>query len=260
MSGARVPVEVQRPGLLAFWDFHEAPGEARVSGAGEAYRLRECGGPILRVNEGPFGSAARIATGQYFLLPREELGALDIHGPKAEVSVVAWVKRLGAANWQAVAGVWDESVDTRQYCLFLNAYSETSCRTMQRTPCANRVHAHISSVGGPTPGAPFCLTYATGASEVLPGRWACLAFTYDAKEIRVYVDGRLDAQFETNPFPYAEGIFDGGPAGAPLSVGANSVRGQMENFFDGLFGGLAIFGRALQPDEVAGLSAARRQG
>lgn len=55
---------------------------------------------------------------------------------------------------------------------------------------------------------------------------------------------------KTNPFPYEEGIFDGGADGANFTVGSNSVRNAMENHFVGKIGGLAVFDRALTEAEL----------
>ena len=63
------------------------------------------------------------------------------------------------------------------------------------------------------------------------------------------------AEENFNPFPYKEGIFDGGTKGAEFTVGANHVGGvQNNNRFSGLMSGLAVFDRALSVDEMAKLA------
>jgi hypothetical protein len=238
------------PGLAAFWDFREEAGEKRQSLASPPLALQEEGGPIARVHEGPFGTAIKIKSGQWLRVPREELGPLNIHGPQAAVTVVAWIQRERTAPWQAIAGVWDETRKKRQYCLFLNAASKTDHRTMTRTPCKDLFQGHVSAVGGPTPGERFCITYASSASKVPFEDWQCLALTYDSKEVRLYLNGRLDAAEGTNPFPYADGLFDGGEDGGEFTVGSVSVAGKPGNFFGGKIGGLAVFSRALSPAEI----------
>lgn len=250
-SATEAVIDIQ--GLAAFWDFREQAGEKRQSLANPPLALQEVGGPISRVQEGPFGTAIKIKSGQWLRVPRKELGPLNIHGPQAAVTVVAWIQRERTAPWQAIAGVWDETRKKRQYCLFLNAASKTDHRTMTRTPCKDLFQGHVSAVGGPTPGERFCITYASSASKVPFEDWQCLALTYDSKEVRLYLNGRLDAAEGNNPFPYADGLFDGGEDGGEFTVGSVSVGGKPGNFFGGKIGGLAVFSRALTADEILNL-------
>jgi hypothetical protein len=244
------------PGLVAFWDFQEDAGQPRVARGPQPHALREMKGPIARADSGVFGPhSARIRPGQWFLIERPDIGALDIHGKDAQVSVVAWVMREDKSSWQAIAGVWDETRGKRQYCLFLNAPRGTRADEMKRYPLANRVHGHVSGIGGPTPGNEFCITYSSGATEIPMQQWHCLAMTCDGRESRVYVDGRLDALEHCNPFPYPDGLFDGGADGADFTVGAVHSGGSWGNFFGGQIGGLAIFRRALSEAEMQALAA-----
>lgn len=243
-------------GLVAFWDFQEPAGQPRIARGSQPLALQEKKGPIARVDGGVFGPhAARLKHGQWFIIERKDIGPLDLHGKDAQVSVVAWVKREHPASWQAIAGVWDETRKKRQYCLFLNAPRGTKADEMKRYPLANRIHGHVSAVGGPTPGEEFCITYSSGVTEVPLHQWHCLAMTYDGQASRVYVDGKLDALKQYNPFPYPDGLFDGGAVGADFTVGAVHRGGTWGNFFGGQIGGLAIFKRALSEAEMQALAA-----
>ncbi len=240
------------PGLVAFWDFQEAEGSPRVSRGPAPLALQEQKGPIARVDGGIFGPhAAKIERGQWFIIERKDVGPLNLHGKDTQVTVVAWVKREAASTWQAIAGVWDETRKKRQYCLFLNAARGTRADEMKRHPLANRIHGHVSAIGGPTPGDEFCITYSSGATEIPMEGWHCLAMSYDGLASRVYVDGRLDAWEHYNPFPYPDGLFDGGEDGADFTVGAVHRGGEWGNFFGGVIGGLAVFSRALDDEEMA---------
>lgn len=241
-------------GLVAFWDFQEAAGQPRISQP-KGYALQEKKGPIGRLNEGVFGAGSvDIKAGQWLMIPRAQTGALNIHGKTAQVTVVAWAKRRGKESWQAIAGVWDETRKKRQYCLFLNAPRGTRADEMKRYPLANRIHGHVSSIGGPTPGEEFCITYSSGATEIPLQKWVCLAMQYDGKQSRVYVNGKLDSLENYNPFPYDEGLFDGGAEGADFTVGAVHRGGSWGNFFNGYLGGLAIYDRALSEAELRTLA------
>jgi hypothetical protein len=256
ISGVAVAGDAEKilktPDLVAFWDFQEDAGEARVSKGGPAvFALQEKDGPVKRVDGGIFGPhAASIKVGQRLQIDRKDIGALDIHGKEAQVSVVAWVMRKQPAAWQAIAGVWDETRKKRQYCLFINGTTATRSDEMKRYPVKHRVHGHVSAIGGPTPGNPFCITYSSGATEIQLNQWQCLAMSYDGKFSKVFVNGKLDAWELRNPFPYEEGLFDGGDNGADFTVGAVHRGGEWGNYLGGRIGGLAVFKRALTDAEM----------
>ncbi len=241
-------------GLAAFWPLSEAEGNLRrAEGGGPA--LREAAGPVATVDDGVFGQRIlSIRPGQWLEVPRDELGALDIYGPDAAVTVVVWFRRDDPEYWQALAGVWDESRDLRQYCLFAHARLRTLSDSLERVACADQLHAHVSDVGGPTPDKAFCYTYATGATPAPVGEWCCAALSYDGREVTLWRDGRIDALAGSNPFPAPGGLFDGGSDGAVFAIGANSVRGAMGNFFGGLIAGVAVYRRVLSAEEHAGLA------
>ncbi|MES2462261.1 MAG: LamG-like jellyroll fold domain-containing protein [Armatimonadota bacterium] len=253
---------VKVPGLLCFWDFQEKAGQERVSRIGEPYRLREVKAPVERVEGGIFGPyAARFArdSAGSLAIPRANCPALNIHGPRAQVSLIAWIKRdpthpKDAGACQAVAGMWNEHA-RRQYCLFLNLRIHES---------AEQVGAHISHLGGATPGFKYCMDAAIGATKVPPSTWQCVAITYDGVFARAYLNGRLDERGDRNPYRYEGGIFDGGPDGADFTVGAvlrpERVDEQfvahgsvLANRFYGLLGGLAVYRRALSDAEISAI-------
>jgi Concanavalin A-like lectin/glucanases superfamily len=88
---------------------------------------------------------------------------------------------------------------------------------------------------------------------VLSHEWHLVAFTYDGVHAKSYLDGALDRREGLNPYRYEAGLFDGGEDGSPFTVGAVSRGGRMGNFYAGLLGGRAVFGRALTEDELAAL-------
>jgi hypothetical protein len=239
------PLPVDIRDLICFWDFQEPAGQDRIAKGPQSYRLKEKNGLIECVDDGVFGShAARFVEGKWMEISRKDCPLLDIHGPKAQVSVVAWIKRGrhdGPRHCEAVAGIWNETRKQRQYCLFLNLGIWNS---------ADQVCGHISSIGGPTPGFKYCMDAAIGAAAVPYGRWQCVGFSYDGALVRAYLNGQLDERSDRNPYRYAGGLFDGGPDGADFTVGAVNRSGAMGNWYTGLIGGLAIYRRALSEDEM----------
>lgn len=255
------------PGLICFWDFSEPGGQPRRSQGPFDYALEERNGPVQRVEGGVWGAfAARIEHGQWFRIERSKCPALDLHGPGAQFTILAWVKRLGDYPWQFVAGMWNESAAKRQYALFTSGVFKTNWRTFTRTPTEHRAHAYVSAEGGGTPGKGVCFSYSTGATFLELDRWYFLAATYDQKELRAYVNGKLDTLENHNPFHYpGKPIFDGGPNGSDFTVAqraagswADYPEGRIRNSvgFSGVIGGLAVYRRALSSEEIDRIHAA----
>jgi hypothetical protein len=253
------------PGLVCFWDFQEPAGALRTARGPHTYALREGDKAVERVDDAnaPFGRyAARFEVNHWLFIPRRECPALGIGGANAKVTVVAWIKREKSdyKGCQAVAGLWNEH-GTRQYCLFLNLGIWES---------REQVGAHVSDVGGPTPGYKYCMSAAIGATPVAFDEWHCVAITYDGTEAKAYLNGSLDVrepqgQPGRNPFHFPGGLFDGGENGADFTVGSvlrpEYVDDNLQphgsvtaNPFIGLLGGLAVYNRALSGDEIAALA------
>lgn len=285
-SGDRTVVE-RTPGLVAFWTFGEDGGTPRVSSATrERHPLAEVGGPIPRVAGGPFsGYAAELDGKHYFSIPYAQTGDLNLAGPDAQVSMFAVVRIVNLRQSRTIAGMWSEGrgagddTGTRQYALLMN---------MPTYGGPNKLVPHISSEGGVTRRAdgtafPWCADYAVSAHEVPTGTWCTVAFTYDGKYIRAYLNGVLDelkldavAHKRTdryftregpaggdrgmNPYYHGRGIFRYDAAkhaatkpggGSDFTVGARYAVGKMLGEATiGRFGGLAVFSRALTDREM----------
>lgn len=254
------------PDLVAFWDFQD--GTLQSAGP-SPIRLRVAGAPPDFVSDGVFGprslrfrAEGQLAAG-HLAATAAEAPALNIGGPAATVTVVAWIRREPTAyrGCQFIAGVWNEH-HRRQYGLFLNLGIWDS---------SQQIGAHVSSHGGPTPGHPYCMDVAIGATPVPFNAWHCVAFTYDGLHARAYLDGVLDVREPQgapgrNPFQYPGGLLKGsadftvGAVARPAKVesdgqgGFRETGGLIANPFTGLLGGLAVFKRALSAAELATLA------
>jgi hypothetical protein len=231
---------------VAQWKFspgHEFPFRSLCGG----YLLEPRGDGIGFFDDPELNQAVlEFSRGGWLELPRSRLGALDIHGPGATVTVCVKVRISRPDLYQAIAGVWDETHSKRQYCLFYNINT--------RYESEGNAHGHISHVGGATPGHRFCVTYATGATRLPVGEWIDLAMVYDGRDIRVYVNGQLDqnpradpfrGNRSLNPYNYPGSIFDGGRNGAPFTVGGVHRSGEMGNWFIGRLAELTVYDSAL---------------
>lgn len=252
-------------GLVAFWDFSEEPGMPKCSKGAGCYEFTEYGDPIPVVEEGPWsGRSVQLNGASYLSLPYEKTGALDLKDN--QVTVLAWIKKESRQTG-FVGGMWNEYQEggKRQYGLFVS---------LPHYNGADQVCGHISKTGKPTPPFPYSIDYSASKQTVPLGQWCCVAFTYDGKYIRSYLDGVFEPRepeliSHTKGFPgYPEGLVqsknpyyypDGmGSNGSDFTVGAVLVKSGMGNFFVGKIGGLAVFNRALSPEEIAKISKIRR--
>lgn len=279
----------QMPGLIAFWKFGEPAGsERRSSGTLNSLPLQEFGGPIARVESGPFsGYSAELRGGQFFKIPYAETGDLNISGPNAAVSMYAVVRLLDLDVSRTIAGMWSEGLGseddsgTRQYAMLINMPAYGGPR---------KLVPHVSSEGGVTrreDGTPFpwCVDYAVTAQEVPEERWVTLGFTYDGKWLSAYIDGKLDrydadlaahnrgdryftsegpdgGERGLNPYYHGRGLFSFDPekhaqskpmGGSDFTVGARFALGK--TFPEGIgtkwrIGALAVFNRVLTEEEM----------
>jgi hypothetical protein len=244
-----VPDAVGVNGLISFWDFQEPPAASRIARGQYAYVLREAVGPINRVSGGVFGPyAAELRRGQYFVIPRAECKALDLHGTGAQLTVVAWLQRhrKPEVECEAVAGMWNETCAKRQYCLFLD---------LRIHQAGDNVCGHVSATGGPTNGYPRCMDAAIDGNYLTYFDWHCVAFTYDGHYACAWLDGRAETRVGFNPYAFPHGIYDAGGEGADFTVGAVDRAGELGNWFVGRLGGLAVYRRALALNELTALTA-----
>lgn len=250
-------------GLVAYWDFKEAEGQARQAWGKGAFPLTEMAGTIPRINEGPLsGYSAQFGNGAYLSLPNAQTGALNIFGQNQGVTVVAWVKWTGEQTG-FVGGMWNEYQDggKRQYGLFVSLPYYNG---------KNQVCGHISLTGKPTPPFPYSIDYSASKQEVSANQWTYVAFTYDGRYMKSYVNGVFEARkpelidhtkgFEgypeglthsKNPYYFPNGM---GNNGSDFTVGAVLLKKGMGNFFKGQIGGLAVFDRALNKKEILRLA------
>jgi len=250
------------PGLVALWDFEEKEGHKRKAIGMGNFLLKEENGTLPRIDEGPLsGYSAKFGNKAYLKLENEKTGALNIFGENQGVTVIAWVKWEG--NTGFVGGMWNEYQDggKRQYGLFVS---------LPHYNGAEKVCGHISKTGKPTPPFPYSIDYSASKQVVLKNEWQCIAFTYDGKYIKSFLNGGFQESepelinntmgFEgypdgliqsKNPYYFPDGM---GNNGSDFTVGAVLLKSGMGNFFNGLIGGLAVFNRALSEEEIRELS------
>jgi hypothetical protein len=252
----------QFPGLVALWDFKEKEGHARKATGLGKFPLKEQNGTLPRVNDGPLsGYSAQFGNIAFLSLENSKTGELNIFGDGQGVTVIAWVKWEGSTGF--VGGMWNEYQDggKRQYGLFVS---------LPHYNGRDQVCGHISKTGKPTPPFPYSIDYSASKQTVAKNEWQCVAFMYDGKYIKSFLNGEFQPRepelinntkgFEgfpegltqsKNPYYFPDGM---GNNGSDFTVGAVLLKSGMGNFFNGLIGGLAVFDRALSENEVKNLS------
>jgi hypothetical protein len=155
--------------------------------------------------------------------------------------------------------MWNEYKDggKRQYGLFIS---------LPHYNGRDQVCGHISRTGKPTPPFPYSIDYSASGQKVPANEWCTVAFTYDGKYIKSYLNGVFEARepelinntagFEgypnglvqsKNPYYFPEGM---GNNGSDFTVGSVLLKSGMGNFFKGQIGGLAVYDRALTENEL----------
>jgi len=269
-SAVDVMTSASVPEPLAFWTFQEPTGTPRVSTRGlYSYTLHDGNAtdPIQRVDGGLFGPYSAQFKGRTdannsrrLFAAREDVPALasELAGPHATVTLAAWVRVQSHAEGM-IAGVWNENLRARQYALFTHLGACSTAPVYQ-----GGLAAHISNVGGPTPGNRYCITRACDRRLLSPHAWHCLVGVYNGSFISAYVNGTFvpnnNASREDNPFALSGGIFSpeaAGQPGAEFGVGANEINMTVgsppvwSNQFAGQIAGLAVWNAALHATQVA---------
>ena len=249
--------------LVVLWDFKEPEGQARKAIGRGDFPLIEQDGTLPRISEGPLsGYSTHFGNKAYLSLSNSAVGQLNINGKKQGVTVIAWVKWTGEQTG-FVGGMWNEYKDggKRQYGLFLSLPYYNG---------KNQVCGHISQTGKPTAPFPYSIDYSASKQDAPSNQWICIAFSYDGKFIKSYLNGIFERRapelinhtngFEgypdglvqsKNPYFYPDGI---GNNGSDFTVGAVLLKTGMGNFFRGEIGGLAVFDRALTGRELKNIS------
>ncbi|WP_420401831.1 LamG-like jellyroll fold domain-containing protein [Flagellimonas sp.] len=228
---------------LALWDFSK--DKSLVSSGEVNYELTK-GNELVSFQKDEATAYLNIEEGGYLYIPRKNCPALNFHGENSKFTIAAKIKRREKSYEQceAIAGMWNETRKKRQYYLFLNLLQKES---------GDQVCGHVSDVGGPTPGHRWARDASIGKTPVEYDEWVTVAFSFDGKYAKSYLNGKLDVRNDLNPYKFERQIFDGGDDGSDFTVGAVDRLGEIGNFFVGGIAKLAVYDRALSEVEMADL-------
>jgi hypothetical protein len=212
----------QDANIESWWYLDESSG-TRYDGSGNDNDLTDnnavtlYGRPTNPVKEG--AGAASFAGGSSQSLTKTDNASLSITG---NLTLVAWIRPTSVSGDNAIMGKSDGASD-RSYYFYLDA---------------GNLKAKISPTGS---GAAQPL----GVTTLSTNTWYHVALVYNGTDIRLYLDGVLDANGASNPLTYSSGIHDSSTA---FAIGA---RGDGADYFDGQIDEVAVFNRALTADEIS---------
>jgi SAM-dependent methyltransferase len=208
-------------GLISHWLFSpdRRQGESiRALFGGQNARLN---GSVRLINDpGPARLVLDGTDGQV-LITDSLLGAVL---PKEEMSVEAWVALDKPLTWGGIIGVIQDNGDYEHGWLLGYTGSAFSFA--------------VSSSGKER------LTYLKSSTSFEPGRWYHVAGTYDGKNLRIYVDGRLEnsSTEQSGPISY--------PPSGFYEIGAYHDDDEYHRA-TGAIHEIRVLQRVLHPDEIA---------
>ncbi|MFA5392796.1 MAG: LamG-like jellyroll fold domain-containing protein, partial [Candidatus Paceibacterota bacterium] len=234
-------------------DWDEARGKIRLAGSWQAGSLKGCwlmedlagtradssAGATSLSSAGAAGSSTEHRQGersldlekdysQYlYAVPGE---ALKITGAGQSLSVSCWVKPESVGSRQTVVSLGEAGAGKNGYwMLYINS--------------ANRPVFAVSGNGS-------TWNESTGASVLSADTWYNLSGVYNGTDIRLYVNGALDANGTSNPLEYSGGIYPWQAGDTSRFTVGFRLGSSPAEYFDGLIDELAVFNRALSGLEV----------
>ena len=182
---------------VAVWLFEEGAGKTVKDASGNGHDGKFAGSPKW--------VKAKFGTGLEF--PGDAGGYVVVDSTKKleleTLSIEAWVKvEESTGKWQGMVCKQQAGCTNRNYGIWVHVDKSV-------------LHAQIGANGA-------CAFSIDGASDITDNKWHHLAFTYDGKMGRVYVDGKLETEA-----PNAQTFQSGDPItiGVPNLDNANGLKG-----------------------------------
>ena len=185
---------------VAVWLFEEGNGKTVKDASGNGHS-GDFKGSLKWVN-------AKFGTGLEF--PGDAGGYIVVDSTKKleldTLSIEAWVKvKEGTGKWQGMVCKQQAGCTNRNYGIWVHVDQSV-------------LHAQIGANGA-------CAFNINGTSDITDNKWHHLAFTYDGKMGRLYVDGELETEAPNNQsFQSNDPI----TIGVPNLDNANGLKGTID--------------------------------
>ena len=185
---------------VAVWLFEEGAGKIVKDASGNGHDGKFAGSPKW--------VKAKFGTGLEF--PGDAGGYIVVDSTKKleleTLSIEAWVKvKESTGKWQGMICKQQAGCTNRNYGIWVHVDKSV-------------LHAQIGANGG-------CAFSIDGTTDITDNKWHHLAFTYDSKMGRVYVDGKLETE-SANAQTFQSG--DPITIGVPNLDNANGLKGIIE--------------------------------
>ena len=199
IGGIQVDAAVDEQ-TVAVWLFEEGAGQVVKDASGNGHDGEFAGSP--KWVKGKFGTGLEFPgdAGGYVVVDSTKKLELE------ELSIEAWVKvEEPTGKWQGMVCKQQAGCNNRNYGIWV--HSTTSV-----------LHAQIGANGA-------CAFAIDGTTDITDDKWHHLAFTYDGKMGRLYVDGELETEAPNGQtFQSADPI----TIGVPNLDNANGLKGIIE--------------------------------
>lgn len=182
---------------VAIWLFEEGAGRIVKDASGNGHDGKFAGNP--KWVKAKFGTGLELPgdAGGYVVVDSTKKLELDT------LSIEAWVKvKESTGKWQGIVCKQQAGCTNRNYGIWVQVDQSV-------------LHAQIGANGG-------CAFNINGTSDITDNKWHHLAFTYDGKMGRVYVDGELETKA---PNEQAFQSSDPITIGVPNLDNANGLKG-----------------------------------
>ncbi|MBA7709229.1 hypothetical protein ES703_118142 [subsurface metagenome] len=197
--------------LVGWWKFDETKGSTAADNSGNANDGTLQGDPIWQPSAGKFDGALLFdGDGDYVQIENES--SFDI---TSQITVSAWVNISSVpTDWTAIVTKGD------------------SAWRLSTEQAERKFHFAVSGS-----------TWLNGQRSVSANEWHHVLGVYDGRQMRTYVDGKLDVSR-----PWGGGI---GSNDYPVYIGENSEN--TGRYWDGLIDDVRIYNYALSKDEITAL-------
>ena len=185
---------------VAVWLFEEGAGNVVKDASGNGHDGEFEGSP--KWVKGKFGTGLEFPGDSSGYVVVESTKKLELE----ELSIEAWVKvEESTGKWQGMVCKQQAGCNNRNYGIWVHVDKSV-------------LHAQIGANGA-------CAFSIDGTSDITDDKWHHLAFTYDGKMGRLYVDGELETEAPNGQtFQSADPI----TIGVPNLNNANGLKGIIE--------------------------------
>jgi len=210
--GTTTPVnsDIDENSIVAIWLFDESNGKVAHDSSKNGNDAEFYGNPEWV--DGKFGKALWFnGSTDYVAAPNSD--SLDINGDK--LSIVAWVN---GEEWPAANHVVRKVADQGTASIYILRVQPETVRVYMNTNAGEKI--------------------IDGATVLPTNKWIHLAMVYNGKEVRIYVNGKLDGS---------------GPVTGDVIQSNNELRigrGEPAGYFHGTIDEVAIFASALTEKDI----------